>query len=171
MLSSRKKACPSFQVCQPEIIVLAFVGDEDAERLELAFSKKRIEERKAWLQGFEIGTFLDQSADEISYTDFVDKASVAADPIMLCILTESSCLYETIVWTPPSLQETLRAAKSIHELRLGPSPTPSTALKGRALEIGGPTTYQVSQSLSLSSLTRGTANDLTYRLLRHTCIC
>ena len=111
MLSSRKKVSPSFQQCQPEVIVLAFVGDEDAERLELAFSKKRIEERKAWLQGFEMGTFLDQSADEISYTDFVDKASVAADPIMLCILTESSCLYETIVWTPSSLQETLRGRK------------------------------------------------------------
>ena len=170
MLSSRKKPCSSFQVCQPEVIVLAFVGDEDAERLELAFSKKRIEERKAWLQGFEMGTFLDQSADEISYTDFVDKASVAADS-KLCILTESACFYQAIIWTPSSLQATLQAANSIHELPFGPSPTPSPALQCKALGTGGPTTYQVFQSLSLSSLTHGTANDLTCSLLLHTCIC
>jgi hypothetical protein len=48
-------------------------GDQDATSLELAFSKKKIEERKAWLQSFTAGTFLDQSADEITYSDFVDK--------------------------------------------------------------------------------------------------
>ena len=49
------------------------VGDGDGTSLELAFSKKKIEERKTWLQGFTSGTFLDQSAAEISYSDFVNK--------------------------------------------------------------------------------------------------
>ena len=41
--------------------------------MELAFSKKLIEERKEWLSSFVPGTYLDQSAEEISYSDFVNK--------------------------------------------------------------------------------------------------
>ena len=33
-----------------------------------------MEERKAWLAGFVPGTYLDQSVDKISYSDFVNKA-------------------------------------------------------------------------------------------------
>ena len=49
-------------------------GRLDDEAIELAFSKKKIEERKAWLAGYEPGTYLDQSVDEISYSEFVNKA-------------------------------------------------------------------------------------------------
>jgi hypothetical protein len=49
-------------------------GEEDDASLELAFSKRKVEERKAWLAGFVPGTYLDQSVDEISYSDFVNKA-------------------------------------------------------------------------------------------------
>ena len=48
-------------------------GEHDDQAIELAFSKKKIEERKQWLAGFEPGTYLDQSVDEISYSDFVNK--------------------------------------------------------------------------------------------------
>ena len=50
-----------------------WAGEEDDRSLELAFSKKKIEERKAWLAGFVPGTYLDQSVDQISYSDFVNK--------------------------------------------------------------------------------------------------
>jgi DNA topoisomerase-2 len=40
----------------------------------MAFSKKRVEDRKKWLSGFVPGTYLDQSVDTISYSDFVHKA-------------------------------------------------------------------------------------------------
>lgn len=50
------------------------VGWQDDAAIELAFSKKKIEERKAWLAGFQPGTYLDQSVSEISYSDFVNKA-------------------------------------------------------------------------------------------------
>lgn len=50
-------------------------GRQDDEAIELAFSKKKIEERKAWLASFQPGTYLDQSVDQISYADFVNKAS------------------------------------------------------------------------------------------------
>ena len=49
-------------------------GRQDDAAIELAFSKKKIEERKAWLAGFQPGTYLDQSVSEISYSDFVNKA-------------------------------------------------------------------------------------------------
>ena len=48
-------------------------GDEDGEAIEMAFSKKRVEDRKRWLSGYVPGTFLDQSVDAISYADFVHK--------------------------------------------------------------------------------------------------
>ena len=49
---------------------------EDGGALELAFSKKKIEERKAWLAAVEPGTFLDQSQPEIGYSDFVHRELV-----------------------------------------------------------------------------------------------
>lgn len=58
-------------------------GPSDDEAIELAFSKKKIEERKAWLAGFEPGTYLDQSVDQISYSDFVNK--VRDDYVSVCI--------------------------------------------------------------------------------------
>ncbi|KAI9374692.1 DNA topoisomerase [Aspergillus egyptiacus] len=47
--------------------------DEEAELIELAFSKKKIEERKEWLRQFRPGTYLDHSVDKITYTDFINK--------------------------------------------------------------------------------------------------
>ena len=58
-----------------------FAGAPDDEAIELAFSKKKIEERKAWLAGFEPGTYLDQSVDQISYSDFVNKVRHELKPI------------------------------------------------------------------------------------------
>lgn len=41
--------------------------------MELAFSKKKVEQRKTWLKEFVPGTYLDHDAEEISYTEFVHK--------------------------------------------------------------------------------------------------
>ena len=40
----------------------------------MAFSKKMVEDRKAWLSNFVPGTFLDQRAPRIPYRDFIHKA-------------------------------------------------------------------------------------------------
>lgn len=48
-------------------------GGEDGTALEMAFSRKKIEERKAWLRSFVPGTYLDHTANDITYTDFVNK--------------------------------------------------------------------------------------------------
>ncbi|OAP56438.1 DNA topoisomerase 2 [Fonsecaea erecta] len=47
--------------------------DEEAALIELAFSKKKADERKEWLRQFKPGTFLDHTTKNISYTDFVNK--------------------------------------------------------------------------------------------------
>lgn len=48
-------------------------GEPDGEALEMAFSKKKVEDRKQWLQSYAPGTFLDHSVDTISYSEFVHK--------------------------------------------------------------------------------------------------
>ena len=47
--------------------------ENEPELIELAFSKKKADERKRWLGDFKPGTHLDQSLKEITYTDFVNK--------------------------------------------------------------------------------------------------
>lgn len=47
--------------------------DNEADLIELAFSKKKADERKEWLRQFKPGTYLDHSTKEISYTDFINK--------------------------------------------------------------------------------------------------
>ena len=71
-------------------------GDQDGTALEMAFSKKKIEERKAWLRAYEPGTFLDHTAEEITYHDFVNK---------VCALSHT-CLQAAItLWRQPCVQE------------------------------------------------------------------
>ncbi|WCJ39367.1 DNA topoisomerase 2 [Euphorbia peplus] len=51
----------------------AWVDDQDGNAIELAFSKKKIEDRKNWLRQFEPGTHLDQTMKLIKYSDFINK--------------------------------------------------------------------------------------------------
>ncbi|KAI9804695.1 MAG: DNA topoisomerase 2 [Piccolia ochrophora] len=47
--------------------------EREEQLIDLAFSKKKADERKEWLREFKPGTFLDHTIDKISYTDFVNK--------------------------------------------------------------------------------------------------
>jgi len=47
--------------------------DEESELIELAFSKKKADERKEWLRQFKPGTFFDYTVKKITYTDFINK--------------------------------------------------------------------------------------------------
>lgn len=47
--------------------------DSEVELIELAFSKKKADERKEWLRQFKPGTYLDHSEKNVSYTNFVNK--------------------------------------------------------------------------------------------------
>lgn len=51
-----------------------FSGENDEERIQLAFSKKRADDRKDWLANLDPETtYLGQNEPFITYTDFVDK--------------------------------------------------------------------------------------------------
>ena len=47
--------------------------ESEVELIDLAFSKKKADERKEWLRQFKPGTYLDHSNKGVSYTDFVNK--------------------------------------------------------------------------------------------------
>ncbi|KAK0627519.1 DNA topoisomerase [Immersiella caudata] len=51
----------------------ATMTNEDAALFELAFSKKKADARKEWLGNFVPGTYLDHSANQITYNDFVNR--------------------------------------------------------------------------------------------------
>ncbi|XP_006647737.2 DNA topoisomerase 2 [Oryza brachyantha] len=50
-----------------------WANDQDDDNIELAFSKKRITDRKDWLSNFQPGTYLDQHDKYIKYSDFINK--------------------------------------------------------------------------------------------------
>ena len=47
--------------------------EHEVALIELAFSKKKADERKEWLREFKPGTYLDHSMRKISYSDFINK--------------------------------------------------------------------------------------------------
>ena len=48
-------------------------SDGDGDLIDMSFSKKRVEDRKAWLTAYEPGTFLDMSGDTVRYDEFINK--------------------------------------------------------------------------------------------------
>ncbi|KAG7397458.1 DNA topoisomerase 2-beta [Phytophthora boehmeriae] len=62
-----------FSDLQTHQIGFTYEGDGDADVIDMAFSKKRVEDRKNWLRGYEPGTYVDYDVDEMGYTEFVNK--------------------------------------------------------------------------------------------------
>ena len=62
-----------FSHMEKHMIPFAPTEDGDKELIELAFSKKKADERKEWLKQFKPGTFLNHDTDQISYDDFINK--------------------------------------------------------------------------------------------------
>ncbi|KAF8523124.1 DNA topoisomerase II [Hysterangium stoloniferum] len=60
---------------QMEKHMIPFTPSEPGDRdlIELAFSKKKIEERKEWLRQFKPGTYLNHDVEEIPISDFINK--------------------------------------------------------------------------------------------------
>ena len=48
-------------------------SDGDGDLIDMSFSKKRVEDRKAWLTAYEPGTFLDMTGEDIRYDEFINK--------------------------------------------------------------------------------------------------
>jgi DNA topoisomerase-2 len=48
-------------------------NEESRTLIDMAFSKKKADERKEWLRGYQPGTFMDHDVDEIPIPDFINK--------------------------------------------------------------------------------------------------
>ncbi|KAF9535792.1 DNA topoisomerase [Crepidotus variabilis] len=58
---------------EKHLIPFAPTQEGDRDLIELAFSKKKADERKEWLRQFKPGTFLDHRLEEIPYSEFINK--------------------------------------------------------------------------------------------------
>ncbi|XP_063900267.1 DNA topoisomerase 2-alpha-like isoform X3 [Zophobas morio] len=74
--STPAEAKEYFQNLRKHKISFSWSSPGDNDKIELAFSKKKADDRKEWLGSFIPGTFLDQNVDFITYTDFIDKELV-----------------------------------------------------------------------------------------------
>ncbi|KAG8994735.1 DNA topoisomerase 2 [Tulasnella sp. JGI-2019a] len=55
------------------VIPFAPVDAPDRDLIDMAFSKKRIEDRKEWLRNFKPGTFIDHDVEEIPIKNFINE--------------------------------------------------------------------------------------------------
>lgn len=49
------------------------ISDEERSLIDMAFNKKKADDRKEWLKNFVPGTFMDHSVEKIKYDDFIHK--------------------------------------------------------------------------------------------------
>ncbi len=71
--SSTEEAQVYFHDLDRHLKTFHTMKDNEVDLIELAFSKKKADERKEWLRQFKPGTYLDHSDSKVSYTDFVNK--------------------------------------------------------------------------------------------------
>src|SRR5438445_13152590 len=58
-----------FSRMEKHMIPFAPAQEGDRELIDLAFSKKKTDDRKEWLRGFKSGTYLDHNLEEIPYSE------------------------------------------------------------------------------------------------------
>ncbi|KAJ7585672.1 DNA topoisomerase II [Mycena floridula] len=62
-----------FSHMEKHMIPFSATQEGDRDLIELAFSKKKADERKEWLRQFKPGTYLDHNLEEIPYSEFINK--------------------------------------------------------------------------------------------------
>ncbi|KAJ7771941.1 DNA topoisomerase II [Mycena maculata] len=62
-----------FSHMEKHMIPFAATQEGDRDLIDLAFSKKKTDERKEWLRQFKPGTYLDHRLEEIPYSEFINK--------------------------------------------------------------------------------------------------
>lgn len=71
--SSAAEAREYFSKLDKHLKYFHALQDDDSSLIELAFSKKKADERKEWLQGFQPGTYLDSDLSIIPISDFINQ--------------------------------------------------------------------------------------------------
>jgi len=71
--STATEAKKYFSAMNKHKLDFTYNGEADCDAIEMAFSKKRIEDRKAWLAAHRPGTYLNQHRGTVNYKDFINK--------------------------------------------------------------------------------------------------
>ena len=71
--SSAKEAKEYFSELATHRLGFTWTDARDGDLIELAFSKKRVDDRKEWLRAFEPGTHVDYAVDAMTYDAFINK--------------------------------------------------------------------------------------------------
>ena len=68
----------------------------DGDLVDMAFSKKRVEDRKTWLRSLEPGAFVDYGVDALAYKDFVRSRRPA---VLRCLhAIDATRVHQTRSW-------------------------------------------------------------------------
>jgi DNA topoisomerase II len=100
-----------------------YAGETDGDAIQMAFSKKAVEDRKTWLSNFVPGTFLDSDAAKISYSDFVHKVRnrwvlVGRTRLKSAPIIVSSCTIATLLYALLSASTLTLGCVHVQELIL-----------------------------------------------------
>mmetsp|Transcript_9591 Transcript_9591/g.17196 ORF Transcript_9591/g.17196 Transcript_9591/m.17196 type:complete len:1243 (+) Transcript_9591:36-3764(+) len=74
--STSKEAKEYFSALETHKLSYRYDGPQDDFAIDLAFNKKKADERKAWISAYEDGNLVDHTAKEVAYKDFIDKELV-----------------------------------------------------------------------------------------------
>mmetsp|Transcript_77694 Transcript_77694/g.137624 ORF Transcript_77694/g.137624 Transcript_77694/m.137624 type:complete len:1519 (+) Transcript_77694:118-4674(+) len=74
--STANEAKEYFRDIDKHEIGFKWEGEHDGEAIDLAFNKKRADDRKDWINSYQEGTCVDHSQKELGYSDFVHKELV-----------------------------------------------------------------------------------------------
>mmetsp|Transcript_76281 Transcript_76281/g.220326 ORF Transcript_76281/g.220326 Transcript_76281/m.220326 type:complete len:1247 (+) Transcript_76281:84-3824(+) len=74
--STPKEAKEYFSAIASHQMSYKYYGPQDDQAIDLAFNKKRADDRKTWINGYQEGAVVDHTQKEVSYKDFVDKELV-----------------------------------------------------------------------------------------------
>ncbi|KAF1329649.1 DNA topoisomerase 2, partial [Globisporangium splendens] len=77
--STTQEAKEYFSDLKTHQVGFTYDGDEDGDAIDMAFSKKRVEERKDWLRGYQAGTHVDYDVDDMAYSEYVPFAFLVVE--------------------------------------------------------------------------------------------
>eukprot|EP00933_Yihiella_yeosuensis_P033011 TRINITY_DN26703_c0_g1_i1.p1 TRINITY_DN26703_c0_g1~~TRINITY_DN26703_c0_g1_i1.p1 ORF type:complete len:977 (-),score=291.70 TRINITY_DN26703_c0_g1_i1:158-2722(-) len=74
--STAKEAKEYFGQLEKHRLGYRYDGPQDDMAIDMAFNKKRADDRKAWISNYEEGSLVDHTQSTVSYKDFIDKELV-----------------------------------------------------------------------------------------------
>lgn len=71
--SSPAEAKTYFSNLVEHLFSFSWSGETDGEMIQLAFAKAKVDDRKTWLTNHVPGTYFDHAADDLTYSNFINK--------------------------------------------------------------------------------------------------